>query len=165
MPLFEHAMALYASIKAHENGIMPMRPDKTPRAAWRMENPGPSPYFRVVQTADGKSRQARINADTKAVLEIYSTGERPKLLDRIDLTTSAGIDKYALPSSNDMTGDELKAAREALGLSQKQLAPLLDLSNPIRVSEYETGRRSVPTHIARIMHAYESGWRPSDWSK
>lgn len=75
-------------------------------------------------------------------------------------------DGLNLAPSNDMTSREFRGIREGiLKLTQAQIAPLLDLANPVNVSSYErpTNPRPIPTHIARIMTSMASGWRPSDW--
>lgn len=53
-----------------------------------------------------------------------------------------------------MTPSEFRTIRDKLNLTQAALAPMLGYSNPIRVSELETGLRPVPDHIARLMLCY-----------
>jgi DNA-binding transcriptional regulator YiaG len=67
-----------------------------------------------------------------------------------------------------LTPAEIRAAREALGLSQPQLAAMLRYSvkgnAAARVSEVERGK---PMDAARVelLRAYLSGYRPQDWPK
>lgn len=61
-----------------------------------------------------------------------------------------------------MTGAEFKAGREALGLTQAQLAKLVGYGSQSRIAECEK-RDDVPACQARIMQAYIDGYRPPDW--
>ena len=61
-----------------------------------------------------------------------------------------------------MTPTEFKQARQTLGLTAKQAAPLFGLSAPARIYEIEA-RDDVPPWQARLMMAYLSGYRPDDW--
>ena len=62
-----------------------------------------------------------------------------------------------------MTPAEVRAARAALDLTQKQLAPLLGLANKSRVHEYENGQRTPSAAAVRLLRAYLDGYRPEDW--
>lgn len=164
----DELLATYQAIKAHENDIMARRPPDTPRAAWRMENPhGMRSSFRVIK--NGKSLSAILNYDTAPFLTIMApTGKGSRVLEQIDLRAEDAAERlaaYALPASNDMTSFEFAEIRKRLGLTQVQLAPLLDLGSLMRVSELEraTNPRPIPKYIARIMNAMDAGWRPSDW--
>lgn len=66
-----------------------------------------------------------------------------------------------------MTGEEFKAIRARLGLKQSELAAVLDYGSAVRVSEFEreTNPREIPPHVARLMRAYDAGYRPKDWPK
>lgn len=66
-----------------------------------------------------------------------------------------------------MTASEFKEIRLRLGLTQAELAMVLGYSKPLTVSTYEraTNPRPVPTHVAMLMKAYESGYRSPDWPK
>lgn len=69
-----------------------------------------------------------------------------------------------------MNHDELKAARETLGLTGKEAAALLDLKNDKDVFRYEASpdksmHRTPPPRLARLYQAYLSGYRPPDWPK
>jgi transcriptional regulator with XRE-family HTH domain len=64
-----------------------------------------------------------------------------------------------------MTGAEFKAIRQALGLTQRQLANVLGYAHPVRVSEFERTAwpQPVPKRVAALMTAFASGYRPRDW--
>lgn len=66
-----------------------------------------------------------------------------------------------------MTGAEFKTIRQRLGLTQGELAGVLDYASAVRVSEFERSAnpRDIPSHVARIMRAYAAGYRPTDWPK
>jgi hypothetical protein len=40
---------------------------------------------------------------------------------------------------------------------------LIGLGSHYRVSEYERGAKAIPGNIARLMRAYDEGYRPADW--
>ena len=58
-----------------------------------------------------------------------------------------------------MTPAEFRQARQSLGLSQSEIAPMLGLGAPTRVSEIENAA-TVPTQAGLLMEALLSGWRP-----
>ena len=66
-----------------------------------------------------------------------------------------------------MTADEIKEARQKLGLSAPQLAALLD-TDPQTIRRMEqseaakTFRRPSP-RMVRLLRSYLDGYRPSDW--
>lgn len=66
-----------------------------------------------------------------------------------------------------MTPAEVRAARQSLGLTQAQLAPLLGYApgpNPQSpVCALERGRREIDGAKARLLRAYLDGYRPPDW--
>jgi transcriptional regulator with XRE-family HTH domain len=64
-----------------------------------------------------------------------------------------------------MTPSEFKSARQALGLTQSALAPLLGLGAAVRVSEIERGIRNVSPCVERLLNAYLDGYRPNDWNE
>lgn len=154
----------YTALKAHDNEIMAARPASAPRGAWRDENPSPvSNSLRVIR--NGKSLVARINYDTAPELLVYPT-KGGKFIDRIDLRAEdvgERLSAYTLPAPDDMVDYEFATARKRIGLTQQQLAPLLNLGSHYRVSEYERGAKKIPGHIARLMRAYDEGYRPIDW--
>jgi transcriptional regulator with XRE-family HTH domain len=53
-----------------------------------------------------------------------------------------------------MNGDELRQRREALGMTQEQLAQALGV-NTMTVSRWERGVRSVPPHLSLALEAIE----------
>lgn len=67
--------------------------------------------------------------------------------------------------TSNMTGDEFRQIRVGLGLSQAALAKVLGYAHPIRVSEFERNinPREIPLHVAMLMKAFESGYRPENW--
>lgn len=66
-----------------------------------------------------------------------------------------------------MTNVEFAGIRERLGLTQADLARVLDYASAMNVSamEREATPRAIPKHIARLMRAYDAGYRPADWPK
>ena len=68
-----------------------------------------------------------------------------------------------------MTPNELKAARQSLGLSASQLAALLDTDPQTirRMEQSETANtfRTPAPRMVRLIRAYLDGYRPSDWPK
>lgn len=64
-----------------------------------------------------------------------------------------------------MTNHEFRAIRNRLGLTQAQLARVLGYELPLTISTYERERnpRRIPTHVAKLMVAYDEGYRPKDW--
>lgn len=69
--------------------------------------------------------------------------------------------------SSSMTGEEFKEIREKLGLSQSELAKVLGYGATVRISEFErkTNPRPIPLHVAMLMEAFRSGYRPPNWPK
>lgn len=62
-----------------------------------------------------------------------------------------------------MIATQFRAIRTALGLTQAQLAEVLGYGHANRVSAFEIGTREVPHHVALLMIAYQSGYRPAGW--
>lgn len=62
-----------------------------------------------------------------------------------------------------MTPAEVRAARDTLGLTQKQLAAVMGLRGPATVAEWENGKRNIGSTAARLLTAYLDGYRPADW--
>lgn len=66
-----------------------------------------------------------------------------------------------------MTPAQIKEARQKLGLSVTQLATMID-TDPLSVRRME-GNPEAKTHrhpaprMVRLIEAYLSGYRPSDW--
>ena len=63
-----------------------------------------------------------------------------------------------------MTPAELRATRLSLGLTQAQLASVMDL-DPQGVSRIERGVRPAPVRYERLLVAYLKRHRPKDWPK
>ena len=67
-----------------------------------------------------------------------------------------------------MTPKQLARARQSLGLTLEQLATMLGYSGVQRRQmgyDLETGRRPIREPQRRLIEAYLSGYRPSDWPK
>ncbi len=62
-----------------------------------------------------------------------------------------------------MTPYEIRNARQALGLTQAQLAALMGLGDKARVAEWERGARHPSPQSERLIRAYLDGYRPTDW--
>lgn len=64
-----------------------------------------------------------------------------------------------------MDNDEFRTIRGRLGLTQAQLATVLGYPRAMQVSEIErpSNPRPVPRHVAKLMVAYDEGYRPKDW--
>lgn len=61
-----------------------------------------------------------------------------------------------------MTHEELRWARLNLGLTQEQMAKMLE-TDTRTLRKYEGGYRQIAVRIARLMDAYKAGYRPKDW--
>ena len=61
-----------------------------------------------------------------------------------------------------MTAEELKAARESLGLRQSDLDRMLDMATGY-TGKLERGDKPVRTLHALAMQALLMGYRPPDW--
>lgn len=70
-------------------------------------------------------------------------------------------------AESSMTPDEFKEARERLGLSLSEMADMLGLSveqvRRMEFSETANQRRPVMEQTRRLLEAYLSGYRPTDW--
>lgn len=62
-----------------------------------------------------------------------------------------------------MTPEQIKAARETLGLSQAQLAEVMALRGRAAISEWESGKRKPDPRSVKLIQAYLAGYRPPDW--
>ena len=62
-----------------------------------------------------------------------------------------------------MTGEEFEEIRKRLGLSRKQVAAVLGYTTQAGPSQFTVNRYPVTRHVARLMHAYDEGYRPKDW--
>lgn len=68
-----------------------------------------------------------------------------------------------------MTHDEIKAARKKLGLTQAQLAYMMDSTDRMvrRVESppHRSTHQPAPTRWIRLLEAYLDGHRPRDWPR
>lgn len=64
-----------------------------------------------------------------------------------------------------MTPREIKAARKALRLTQKQLAAVMGIGErgANTISEWERGIRNPGAQSIRLLQSYLRGDRPPDW--
>lgn len=62
-----------------------------------------------------------------------------------------------------MSNFDVKSVREQLGLTQQQLAAVMGYGDKARVSELERNARQPSPAAERLLEAYLSGYRPSDW--
>lgn len=65
-----------------------------------------------------------------------------------------------------MSPDDVRAARESLGLSQFQMADMLGYEGTQRgqqVHDLETGKKPLRECQRRLILAYLEGYRPNDW--
>jgi hypothetical protein len=166
MQTIETLRAAWQALKLHEEQIMTRRPADVPRGAWREENrPGFDTAFRAKR--NGKPVSLALNIDAGPAVSIYSTGSAAKLVEVVKLDADDALAGIEWPAPNDMTNREFAAIRSRLGLTQAQLAIVLDYAAAINVSAMErvATPRAIPKHIARLMRAYDAGYRPSDWPK
>ena len=63
-----------------------------------------------------------------------------------------------------MTPTELREARQSLGLTQAQLAPLLGRTTR-NIQQWEAGDRSIDPAAIRLVSLYLRGVRPDDWPR
>ena len=69
--------------------------------------------------------------------------------------------RYAQCTSMDR--HEIRTARKHLGLTQKQLAEVMGYSDKTYVTAIETDKRSMSDQGQKLLQAYLSGYRPTDW--
>lgn len=66
-----------------------------------------------------------------------------------------------------MTPSEIKEARQSLGLSQKQMADMLDTDprviRSVEAPDGATTHRAPAVRVERLLRAYMAGYRPDDW--
>jgi len=62
-----------------------------------------------------------------------------------------------------MTPAEIKQARQTLGLTQSQLAPLVGYGAPSRISEIERGIERPSASVMMLLRIYLRGYRPPEW--
>lgn len=66
-----------------------------------------------------------------------------------------------------MTNEELRSARERLGLTPAETATMMEVDTS-SVHKWErdptlASARPAPARVVRLMNAYLSGYRPDDW--
>lgn len=68
-----------------------------------------------------------------------------------------------------MTLEDIRAARQELGLTQAQLGALLDSDGQtvrrMEMPESASTHRAPAVRMARLIHAYLDGYRPPDWPR
>ena len=62
-----------------------------------------------------------------------------------------------------MDGQQIKAARKHLGLTQTQLAEVMGYYNNTHISRIESGPRDMSEQGQKLLQAYLDGYRPKDW--
>jgi DNA-binding transcriptional regulator YiaG len=62
-----------------------------------------------------------------------------------------------------MTPAEIKQARQTLGLTARQLAPLIGYKSLASVYNIESAREKAGGAVIRLLQAYLDGYRPPDW--
>lgn len=91
-------------------------------------------------------------------------------LDRVQLIQSPEnppLKQHGNRRNDTMTPEEIKAARQALDLTQAQLGAMLDTdAQTVRRMELDpeasTFRKPAP-RMVRLIRAYLDGYRPTDW--
>ena len=78
------------------------------------------------------------------------------------------VDKVYTPGDTPDPAVNIRAAREAMGLSRQELADILEVdAQTIQRMEMPPGaatRREPATRMIKLIDAYLSGWRPlKDW--
>lgn len=66
----------------------------------------------------------------------------------------------------EFTPEQFKSARKDLGLSLSVMAELLGYSGRHRADTQkalESGKKTIMPAQARLMRAYQTGYRPKDW--
>lgn len=70
-----------------------------------------------------------------------------------------------------MTPAQIRETRDALGLTQRQLAAVMGLRGPATVAEWEKGKRNISPPAARLIRLYLAlhdqapHMLPVDWPK
>ncbi len=62
-----------------------------------------------------------------------------------------------------MTPEAFRAARQSLGLTQRQAAEVLGYGAQTRIAEIEAGRRTPGESVMLLLRAYLDGYRPANW--
>jgi DNA-binding XRE family transcriptional regulator len=61
--------------------------------------------------------------------------------------------------------EHFKMVREALGLTQAEMAKMLGYGSRVRVAELEAGTRKPSASVVRLLQAYLNGYQPPDWPR
>lgn len=130
-------------------------------------------YRRLLNRADliGEPVAAVLSSDRKSIYfsrfdrepRIHPDAPLDLLIDYDGTTEAAQWAPPAFILPDTPQPSDIAAAREHLGLTQKQLAPLLGYSDTPRISEIETGTRNPSGAVVLLLRAYLSGYRPTDW--
>lgn len=66
-----------------------------------------------------------------------------------------------------MDNETFRTLRRGLGLTQADLAEVLGYASPMSISavERKSNPLPVPRHVAMLMHAFSSGYKPEGWPK
>jgi transcriptional regulator with XRE-family HTH domain len=59
--------------------------------------------------------------------------------------------------------EHFRLVREALELTQAEMAQMLGYGSRTRIAEVEAGTRKPNESVVRLLHAYLEGYRPQDW--
>lgn len=82
-----------------------------------------------------------------------------KSLDRETVTREVAFVKEL-----DLSGAQIRGIRQRLGLTQRQLADLMQTGiSTISAIENDAGQRKPPVRFCQLLLAYDAGFRPSQW--
>jgi transcriptional regulator with XRE-family HTH domain len=59
--------------------------------------------------------------------------------------------------------EHFKMVRQALELTQAEMAAMLGYGSRVRIAELEAGTRKPNKSVVRLLQAYLNGYRPPDW--
>lgn len=62
-----------------------------------------------------------------------------------------------------MDRHDIRTARKHLGLTQKQLAEVIGMTDKCYISKLESGAVNLGRTSQRLLQAYLDGYRPKDW--
>lgn len=92
--LRERLIEMARAARRHDAEIMARRPAGCPRAAWRMENPGPK---MALLAREGRATRS-ISLDYGSGMSeawVWSATQRPRLVDRVDLSAADADERLA----------------------------------------------------------------------
>lgn len=164
MQTIETLRAAWKALKLHEEAIMTKKPEGWPRGDWHEAN---RPTFDTAFRAFRDGRPVSLVLDIDAGPACRVVDAKSNRVTTVSLAADEALSIFTWPPPNDMTNIEFAAVRKRLGLTQSQLAVVLDYTNPVNVSamERQSTPRAIPSHVARLMRAYDAGYRPCDWPK